>query len=188
MTRLPCCPHLQGTVFDYYPALDGDQVHMMHWSTRVPPYVPSGDLPLVPTVETARLGHLLDLLVPNGHHVMLVGPAGTGKTAIVRDKLRSLDPEAFTAYTINLNSKHDGPSLQPVLEGPLEKKAGAWGGGKGEGAERGGCGAVRLSALCPPTARGRTHLRAHLCWNDANPARRHALWTSGQQKAHLLCG
>ena len=114
-------------MFDYYPAAEGDQVHMEHWSTRVPKYVPSGDIPLVPTVETARLGHLLDLLVPNGHHVMLVGPAGTGKTAIMRDKLRGLDPDAYMAYTINLNSKHDGPSLQPVLEAPLEKKAGAWG-------------------------------------------------------------
>ena len=51
--------------------------------------------------------------------------AGTGKTAIMRDKLRSLDGDAYMSYTINLNSKHDGPSLQPVLEAPLEKKAGA---------------------------------------------------------------
>lgn len=43
----------------------------------------------------------------------------------MRDKLRSLDNDAYMSYTINLNSKHDGPSLQPVLEAPLEKKAGA---------------------------------------------------------------
>lgn len=42
----------------------------------------------------------------------------------MRDKLRSLDGDAYMSYTINLNSKHDGPSLQPVLEAPLEKKAG----------------------------------------------------------------
>lgn len=59
---------------------------------------------------------------------MLVGPAGTGKTALMRDKLRSLDSDAYMSYAINLNSRHDGPSLQPVLEAPLEKKAGVWGG------------------------------------------------------------
>jgi len=50
--------------------------------------------------------------------------AGTGKTALMRDKLRSLDSDAYMSYTINMNSKHDGPNLQPVLEAPLEKKAG----------------------------------------------------------------
>ena len=136
----------------------------------------------VPTVETTRLSFLLDLLVPNQHHVMFVGnsgacclpvlpayvdecknllfvaagtgprrvprracpttlrctqlplllslspchapPAGTGKTAIMQDKLRSLDGDSTMSYTINLNSQHDGPSLQPVLEAPLEKKSG----------------------------------------------------------------
>lgn len=43
----------------------------------------------------------------------------------MRDKLRGLDADAYMSYTINLNSKHSGPTLQPVLEAPLEKKAGA---------------------------------------------------------------
>lgn len=30
----------------------------------------------VPTVETTRLSHLLDLLLPNQHHVMFVGNSG----------------------------------------------------------------------------------------------------------------
>ena len=51
-------------------------------------------------------------------------PPGTGKTAIVRDTLRSLDSDAVLAYTVTLNSQHDGPSLQTALEAPLEKKAG----------------------------------------------------------------
>lgn len=44
----------------------------------------------------------------------------------MRDKLRGLDPEATVAYTVNMNSQHDGPSLQTILEAPLEKKAGGW--------------------------------------------------------------
>ena len=45
----------------------------------------------------------------------------------MQDKLRSLDGDATMSYTINLNSQHDGPSLQPVLEAPLEKKSGECG-------------------------------------------------------------
>jgi hypothetical protein len=52
-------------------------------------------------------------------------PAGTGKTALVRDKLRSLDADQTMYYTINMNSQLDGPSMQSILEAPLEKKAGA---------------------------------------------------------------
>lgn len=115
----------EGTAFDYF--VDEQNVCMVHWSLRVPQftYSPENFSSLfVPTVETTRLSYLLDLLVPNQHHVMFVGNSGTGKTALMRDKLRSLDADSYMSYTINLNSKHDGPSLQSVLEAPLEKKAG----------------------------------------------------------------
>lgn len=42
----------------------------------------------------------------------------------MQNKLRSLDGDSRMLHTINLNSQHTGPSLQAVLESPLEKKAG----------------------------------------------------------------
>lgn len=51
-------------------------------------------------------------------------PAGTGKTALVRDKLRSMDSDATLAYTVSCNSQHDAPAMQTILEVPLEKKSG----------------------------------------------------------------
>lgn len=115
----------EGTVFDYY--VDTEAVCMAPWSRRVPAfaYDPAAlSSVFVPTVETVRLTYLLDLLMANRHHVMFVGSSGTGKTAIMRDKLRSLDPDACATYTVNMNSHHDGPSLQSILEALLEKKAG----------------------------------------------------------------
>lgn len=53
---------------------------MAHWSQRVPQftYTPENFSSLfVPTLETTRLSYLLDLLVPNQHHVMFVGNSGT---------------------------------------------------------------------------------------------------------------
>jgi hypothetical protein len=55
---------------------------------------------------------------------MFVGNTGTGKTAVMMNKLRGLDPEAVAACVINMNSFSDAPSLQLQLEGPLEKKSG----------------------------------------------------------------
>jgi dynein heavy chain len=43
---------------------------------------------------------------------MFVGNTGTGKTAIMMNKLKSMDPEAMNYYTINMNSFSDAPSLQ----------------------------------------------------------------------------
>lgn len=43
----------------------------------------------------------------------------------MRKKLQAMDADAMSHVTINLNSFSDAPSLQPILEQPLEKKSGA---------------------------------------------------------------
>ena len=53
--------------------------------------------------------------------------AGTGKTAIMRDKLAALDADAMATANINMNSLSDAPSVQLILEQHLEKKSGALG-------------------------------------------------------------
>ena len=54
--------------------------------------------------------------------------AGSGKTAIMREKMRSMDPDALACTTINMNSFSDASSVQLILEQPLEKKSGRyWG-------------------------------------------------------------
>lgn len=55
---------------------------------------------------------------------MIVNLAGTGKTALMRNMLASVDEESVVSTTINLNSYTDAPSLQPILENSLEKKSG----------------------------------------------------------------
>lgn len=57
---------------------------------------------------------------------MFVGNTGTGKTAIMINKLKNMDSETMGFYTISMNSFSDAPSLQVILEQPLEKKSGAW--------------------------------------------------------------
>jgi len=47
-----------------------------------------------------------------------------GKTAIMVNRLKNMDAETMASYTINMNSFSDAPSLQVILEQPLEKKSG----------------------------------------------------------------
>jgi dynein heavy chain len=99
-----------------------------NWSTKVEPYNhdPTGVFGniYVSTAETLRMTALLDLLMKNRHAVMLVGGAGTGKTTIVKDKLRSMDPDSHSSMNINLNCFTDSMLLQGAMESALEKKTG----------------------------------------------------------------
>ena len=54
---------------------------------------------------------------------MFVGPAGTGKTALVKGKLAT-QPEGIMSLNINFNYFTDVLSFQKILESQLEKKAG----------------------------------------------------------------
>ena len=82
---------VQGLVFDYF--VDDKTGNMVHWSTKVPAFVynPMDFASLfVPTVETTRLTYLLNLLVSNRHHVMLVG--GTGMPRPTLASTRPFEP------------------------------------------------------------------------------------------------
>lgn len=53
------------------------------------------------TTETVRIQYILNLLIKNGHHCMLVGGPGTGKTSIIKDVLQRLDSELCTCYFLS---------------------------------------------------------------------------------------
>lgn len=115
------------TVFDFYVVTEGDSVRLEPWSTKVQEYIHDPELPfseiVVNTADTARLTYLTDLLADKKKPVLLVGTAGTGKTTVVKGKLRNLDED--TLYTtINFNSNTDAESFQNILEQSIVKKAG----------------------------------------------------------------
>ncbi|KFM23536.1 Dynein beta chain, flagellar outer arm [Auxenochlorella protothecoides] len=124
----------EGTVFDYY--MDNVSGQMVPWTQRIPASMPGPPLTardaiqvvqtpeFVETVDTVRLRWLTETLVKAGHAVLLVGPAGTGKSAVMARALESMDGQGVMVNRLPLNSCHDGPSLQTILERPLEKKAG----------------------------------------------------------------
>ena len=97
------------TVFDFFLSPECDFVP---WASVVPPYQHDtvevqqrgiGDV-MVGTRDTVRTTYCLDLLFPRQRPVLLVGMAGTGKTTVVRHKLRSLDSTEAMHRSINLNA------------------------------------------------------------------------------------
>ncbi|XP_030605544.1 dynein heavy chain 11, axonemal [Archocentrus centrarchus] len=115
----------QGTVFDYY--LDHQTRRFLPWSDTVPPFEMDICTPLqavlVHTAETVRLRYFVDLLLERRQPVMLVGNAGVGKTALVRNKLDCL-PESYMTTKVPLNYYTTSLMLQAILERSLEKRAG----------------------------------------------------------------
>ena len=80
------------------------------------------------TSETIRVGYFLERLVERRRPVLLVGTAGTGKSALVGAKLASLDAEEYLVKSVPFNYYTTSAMLQG--EGPECVEAG---GGEGVG-------------------------------------------------------
>jgi dynein heavy chain len=126
----------EGLCFDYY--WDVEQDDFAEWKNLVPEYRHSpisSEHPFssvyVETVETTRLEALMDYLVQGkngnggGNAVLLVGTAGTGKTALIRNYLHHLTEEdRWLSDTISMNYFVDAGILQRQLEAPIDKRSG----------------------------------------------------------------
>ena len=56
--------------------------------------------------------------------IMFVGPAGSGKTQVVKGRLSAMNSDEMLYQTINFNYFTDVITFQKTLESTLEKKAG----------------------------------------------------------------
>lgn len=114
-----------GTVYDYF--VDEETKTFLPWTNVVPKYDHDQDIPLqaviVHTSETTRIRFFLDLLVDNAKPVLLIGNAGCGKTVMMNNKLSSYGDDKMIV-NVPFNFYTTAWSLQPILEKPLEKKAG----------------------------------------------------------------
>ena len=54
------------------------------------------------TAETTRVRFFMDKLIQLGRPVMLVGPAGSGKTVLMQDKLNSLTDDGDNWMVANV--------------------------------------------------------------------------------------
>ena len=116
----------QGTVFDYW--IRAEDKKFVSWVEKVPEFHYDPDLPvsaqMVQTAETTRVRFWMDKLMEAGKPVLFVGAPGTGKTATISDKLSHLNSDDWLVCKTSFNHFTIHHTMQAVLEGPLEKKAG----------------------------------------------------------------
>ena len=113
-----------GTVFDYY--IDFNSGAVEPWASKVPEfggYDGAFANIVVPTVDLVRLSYLTDILLKKNRHVLFVGGAGTGKTALVKEYLRNMGENQMSA-TVNMNYYTDSAAIQSQLEQPIDKRSG----------------------------------------------------------------
>jgi dynein heavy chain len=124
----------EGSVFDYF--YDPETDEHVHWETLVPEYQPiligpgPNETPFtsvsVASCASVSLTHVLDLLARHHNYAMLVGGAGTGKTLLIKEYLRTLDKDAdgLLSSTITMSYFTDSKKLQGELELSIDKRAG----------------------------------------------------------------
>jgi len=115
-----------GTVYDWY--IDPQQKKWCPWADKIPNFEYNPEEPvsaaMVHTAETTRVRFFVDMLVQIGKPVMFVGAPGTGKTALVLDKLNNMNPDEWVIVNTGFNHYSVHHDIQAVMEEPLEKKAG----------------------------------------------------------------
>lgn len=99
------------SIFDFYFDIDS-----MNWTQcSTPEFNVEEDLQFtklfVPTMYTERLWYLIELHTHQKKPLMLVGNAGTGKTALLNQFLRQLPAEKFLKNTVNFSSLTTSASL-----------------------------------------------------------------------------
>jgi dynein heavy chain len=79
----------------------------------------------VPTPESSANAHWVTSLVEKEYPVMLVGPAGCGKTQLVKGILNQQNEEIRRHSTVNFNFYTAGDVLQETLQGKIIKRVGS---------------------------------------------------------------
>ncbi|KAI8819310.1 dynein heavy chain and region D6 of dynein motor-domain-containing protein [Fimicolochytrium jonesii] len=117
----------EGSVYDFmYDKRDGGAwrpwVETIATNWTIPAKVKVDNI-LVPTVDTARYGFLLSLLVRHQKHVLFVGPTGTGKSMYIRDGLMNkLAKDVFVPNFINFSAQTTANQTQEIIESKLDKR------------------------------------------------------------------
>ena len=71
----------------------------------------------VPTLDSMRYEYLVNLLVEQGKHVLVVGNSGTAKSVTVEKLLRDMDAETMGHKKINFSSATTPRIFQNTVEG-----------------------------------------------------------------------
>ncbi|KAH8295402.1 hypothetical protein KR018_010894 [Drosophila ironensis] len=117
-------PQSKPTLYDYF--WDIKENVWKAWEWVVQPYTHDPQVKfseiLVPTVDNTRTNRILGLMSEIKRPVLLVGEAGTSKTATIMQYLRNLNPTVNVILNINFSSRTSSLDVQRTLEAAVEKR------------------------------------------------------------------
>lgn len=116
-----------GQVYDYVFEKDKTGGNWKLWTDKIAKFeIPAKakfNSITVPTIDTARYSHLLDLFITHNKHVLLVGPTGTGKSVYVNNKLLNQLPQnKYTPVFINFSAQTTANQTQDIIMSKLDKR------------------------------------------------------------------
>ena len=121
-----------GTSFDYFVDCTVEGGKFVPWRNVVPSFKYEKDTAytaiLVPTEDTTRFSYLMRTLITVDKPVFVTGMTGTGKTVMVQNLLRSLEPYpdegglAVVPTFMNFSAQTLSLITQQAIESKLEKK------------------------------------------------------------------
>uniref|UniRef100_A0A383V949 AAA+ ATPase domain-containing protein n=1 Tax=Tetradesmus obliquus TaxID=3088 RepID=A0A383V949_TETOB len=119
-TQLP----QEGTVFEY--SFDKDTCSWVHWmagvgAVSIPESLAFTDI-VVPTMDTVRYSHIMQLLVTHNKHLLFVGPTGTGKTVYVKSSLDQLGKGLFHIIPTAFSAQTSANQVQDIIDSKLDKR------------------------------------------------------------------
>ncbi|KNE55583.1 hypothetical protein AMAG_01474 [Allomyces macrogynus ATCC 38327] len=120
----------QGLLFDYFFQRDKKSSSggsWKLWSDSLGEYTIPANAKfsqiLVPTVDTARYTHLLDLFIMHNMRTLFVGPTGTGKSVYVANKLLNGVPsDKFIPLFVNFSAQTSANQVQDIVLAKLDKR------------------------------------------------------------------
>uniref|UniRef100_K3W9Z0 AAA+ ATPase domain-containing protein n=1 Tax=Globisporangium ultimum (strain ATCC 200006 / CBS 805.95 / DAOM BR144) TaxID=431595 RepID=K3W9Z0_GLOUD len=77
---------------------------------------------VVPTSDSVRSTFLMNLALPLGVHMLIVGPTGTGKTINVNQFLEKSDPDKFIPLKMSFSAQTSANQTQDFIDSKMEKR------------------------------------------------------------------
>ncbi|KAF4320280.1 hypothetical protein JM18_005063 [Phytophthora kernoviae] len=113
-----------GQVYDY--SFDLTKETWVPWLQTIPTFTIDSTASfselVVPTSDSVRSNFLMNLMLPQGIHMLIVGPTGTGKTINVNQFLEKSNPDKFIPLNMAFSAQSSANQTQDFIDSKMEKR------------------------------------------------------------------
>ncbi|KAK1936683.1 Dynein heavy chain 1 [Phytophthora citrophthora] len=113
-----------GQVYDY--SFDLAKETWVLWLQTIPPFTIDSSASfselVVPTADSVRSTFLMNLTLPLGVHMLIVGPTGTGKTINVNQFLGKANPDKYIPLNMAFSAQSSANQTQDFIDSKMEKR------------------------------------------------------------------